>query len=409
MDKLEFRNSNYASIFYIVLLAGYILISGLPYVFSVDSRTITIPFRALVLGMSMILIGYNFYLSRDLKFDKSDCFFILFWIVYFINVYFSFRNYDFSKEFRLKESEIYLRIIGVVFLPSLAILTLNPKKINYRLVFNSVYIIIFIILLLNIIKGIDYNYQGRSSGFLSMYSINFGHVGVTLAILSLYNLMFNAKKTKYINLLMGLGFLIGTYILYSSGTRGPLVAYIVTISYMLYVKKKYYSLSALYLIMAVGIMGLVFLNLKYENIGENGFFARVTNMVVSGDSSGRGKIYKDSIHVILENPFFGGRFVFFDGMYVHNVFLDILMATGLLGMIIFLMFFKNCIKEMIHLKQTVLIKTNVIWIHLLFIQYITFAFFSCSLFDTPEFWYLTAMIMVLYKSQKNKKECTKHC
>lgn len=405
MNKLEFKNINYTSIFYILLLAGYILISGLPYVFSVESRVITVPFRAFVLGVSMLLIGYNFYFDRNFKFDKSDYFFILFWIVYIVNVYLSFKNYDFSEKVKLKETEFYLRIIGVCFLPSLAVLTLNPKKVNYKLVFNVVYVVIFIILLLNVLIGINYNHQGRSSGFLSTYSINFGHIGVTLVIMSFYNIMFNVTKAKYINFLMVFGFLIGTYILYASGTRGPLIAYIVAISYILYLKKEYRYLFALYAILAAAVIALVFLNSQNETIGENGFFARVTKMIVSGDSSGRGKIYLDSINVIIENPLFGGRFLLFDGTYSHNIFLEILMAMGAFGMIIYFMFFKDCIKDIVNLKKIAIKKPDTIWIHLLLIQYITFAFFSCSLFDTPELWYLIVMVMVLYKSQKEELAC----
>ena len=42
---------------------------------------------------------------------------------------------------------------------------------------------------------------------------------------------------------------------------------------------------------------------------------------------------------------------------------------------------------------------EIIWIPLILIQYITFAFFSCSMFDTPEIWYLIAMTMVIYKNE----------
>jgi len=403
MIKIEYRNINYASFFYVLLLAGFILISGLPYFFSVESRVITVPFRAFVLGVSILVIAYNFYFSKNNKFNISDYFFVLFWVVYVINTYLSFKNYEFSSDIKLKELEIYLRIIGVCFIPSLAILSLNPKLINYKLIFNVVYVIIFIILLANIIIGINYNYHGRSSGFLSTYSINFGHIGVTLAIMSLYNIMFYDKIGKYYYFLMIIGFLIGTYILYASSTRGPLIALIVVISYILYIKKKYRYLISLYSAIVLLIIGLFFLNIQNENIGRNSFFSRITKMIVTGDSSGRGKIYIDSIGVFLDKPLFGGRFLFFDGTYAHNFILDILMSTGLFGMAIFLVFFKNSVGEIIMIKKSSSINSSTYWVYLILIQYIVFAFFSCSLYDTPEFWYLIAMTMVLYKSKINER------
>jgi len=263
MIKLESRNINYASSFYVLLLAGFILISGLPYFLSFESRVITVPFRAFVLGMSILIITYNLYSNKNNKFNISDYFFVLFWIVYVINAYLSFKNYEFSSDIEHKEVEIYLRIIGICFIPSLAILSLNPKLINYKLIFNVVYVIIFMVLLANIINGINYNYQGRSSGFLSTYSIDFGHIGVTLAIMSLYNIMFYDKISKHLCFLMLIGFLIGTYILYASATRGPLIALIVVISYMLFKKKKKFYLISIYFIIIILIKGLFFLNKKY--------------------------------------------------------------------------------------------------------------------------------------------------
>ena len=64
MNKLIFKNTNFQSAFYTLLLVGYLLISGLPYLFSVESRVITIPFRAFVLGASFIIIGFNFYSKK---------------------------------------------------------------------------------------------------------------------------------------------------------------------------------------------------------------------------------------------------------------------------------------------------------------------------------------------------------
>lgn len=399
MYNLEHKNINYSSMFYVLLLSGYVLISGLPYFFSVESIVFTIPFRAVVLCVSLLIIGYNFYFKENFKFDRSDFFYILFWIVYLVNVYLSFNNYQFSNYFKAKEAEVYMRIIGVCFIPSLAILTIKPISINYKLIFKIVYAILFIILLLNILIGIEYNFQGRSSGILATYSINFGHLGVTLVIMSVYNYLINSGTSKWVDLVMLLGFLIGTYILYASGTRGPLISYVFVIGYILYIKRKFKFLAFLFFIIVIAVALLIFLDLQYQQNTGNSFFSRLTRMIVSGDSSGRGQIYRDSINVFLQKPIFGGRFLFFDGLYAHNLFLDLLMATGLFGTLIYFVFFKNCMQVILNLNEKIKSNPEIIWIPLVLIQYFTFAFFSCGIFDTPEIWYLIAMTMVIYKSE----------
>jgi O-antigen ligase len=401
MGKIKLLKLDVQSAFYILLLAGYIVISGLPYLLSVSNRTITVSFRAFVLGISLLLIFKKLLECKKISWFNINSYYIVFWLLYLVNVYLSFSNYEFTEYFKSREYEIYVRIVGVCMLPSLAILILDKKSLNYNLIFNVVYFLVFFVLLLNVIDGIEYDHQGRSSGFLSMYSINFGHVGVLLAIMSFYQLIFKTEKFDYYVCFMIFGFFLGTYILYASATRGPLVAYILAIAIALLSSKKFKIFMVFVGLMLLGLVAIIYLKLGDSIQGENKFIERVSKMLLSGDSSGRGKIYKDSFIVFLENPIFGGRFVFPDGVYAHNIFLDILMSMGILGMIIFVLFFRKCIVEILSMfKKRYVFEKEYIWLHLLYVQYLVFAFFSCSMFDTPEFWYLTAMILVISKNKE---------
>ncbi len=258
--------------FYAVLIVGFIAISAIPVNLSLESTIITVPFRFFILVYSMLIIYYNLHESRFKKWRASDYFFIVFWLVYLINVYFSFRNYIFSDEIAIKETEIFIRIIGICFVPSLAILMLNEKKIDYNLVFKIVYCVVFVILLTNVVMGIKYDSHGRSSGFLSMYCISFGHVGVTLALMSVYYLLFKINKNIYVFILMLLGVLLGVYIMYSSGTRSPLIACLVCVSYMFFFKKKYVQLFIFFSILLVSIFLIIYFNPHFTNEGGSSFF-----------------------------------------------------------------------------------------------------------------------------------------
>lgn len=404
MSSVKLQEINIASIFYMILLAGFIVISGFPYFFSVESRVFTVPFRAIVLAFSIfIILRAIFYHKGKVNLNSTIIFYVVFWIVYLINVYLSFRNYQFTEDFKLREYEVYVRIIGVCLIPSLALFFLEKKQINYSLIFNVVYFLIFIILLLNVFVGIKYNDQGRTSGFLSTYSINFGHIGVTLALMSLYKLIFKTERFDYYSFLMFFGFVLGTYIMYASATRGPLIAFVFTIIVALVARKKKNYLILFCVLILLGVIGIIYLGPQNTIEGKNWFLQRLSNMLVSGDSSGRDKLYKDALTIFIENPFFGGRFLFADGVYAHNIFLDILMSMGIFGMMLFVPFFTSCVKEILKLfPKEKIVENDYIWIHLLFCQYLTFAFFSCSMFDTPEFWYLTAMLLTINKNRQQK-------
>jgi hypothetical protein len=184
------------TLFYILLFVGFTIISIFPDAFSLNSRIITVPFRALMLSISLGIIVYTIYTKNSNKFGKTEYFFIAFWLFYFTKAIVSFKIYTFSEEIASREIEIYLRIIGITFIPCLAVLTIKEKDIDYKLFLNFVYYTLFLILLFNVIVGIKYDSQGRSAGFMSMYCISFGHLGVSLALLSIYKLFYELKA-KY--------------------------------------------------------------------------------------------------------------------------------------------------------------------------------------------------------------------
>ena len=385
------------TLFYILLMVGFTIVSIFPDAFSLNSRIITVPFRAVILFLSIAIILYNVITKNSNRFGKTEFFFIAFWVFYSIKAIISFKIYAFSAPMALMETEVYLRIIGITFIPALAVLTIKEEDVDYVSFLNFVYYILFFILLLNAFVGINYNNNGRSSGFMSMYSISFGHLGVSLALLSIYKLL-HKVKTKYIMALPFLGVLLGLYILYASGTRSPLIALIICLCFMFYLENKLKYLGLFLLSLCIGIISLLYFRPQYNAVeNSSSFFSRVTNMIVSGDSSGRGELYQQGIKIFTENPIFGGRILYFDGMYPHTIFIEVLMAMGIFGMILYLLFFKNCVIYLLELKKLKDDHAPVFWVSILWLQYFVLSLFSYNLHSSPEIWYLTSMILVLSK------------
>lgn len=384
------------TLFYILLIVGFTIVSMFPHAFSLNSQIITVPFRAVILVFSITIILYNVITKNSNRFGKTEFFFIAFWFFYIIKAVISFKIYAFSEPMALMETEVYLRIIGITFIPALAVLTIKEKDVDYISFLNFVYYILFFILLLNAFVGINYN-NGRSSGFMSMYSISFGHLGVSLALLSIYKLL-HKVKTKYMMALPFLGVLLGLYILYASGTRSPLIAFIICLCFMFYLENKLKYLGLFLLSLCIGIISLLYFR-PQDNTVENSssFFSRVTNMIVNGDSSGRGELYQQGIKIFTENPIFGGRILYFDGMYPHTIFIEVLMAMGIFGMVLYLFFFKNCVIYLLELKKFKENSEPVFWVSILWLQYFVLSIFSYNIHSSPEIWYLTAMILVLSK------------
>ena len=395
--KMNFNLVKLNTLLYILLIVGFTIISMFPDAFSLNSRIITVPFRAVILLLSITIILYTIYTKNNNKFGKTEFFFIAFWLFYFLKAIISFKTYSFSEEVASKEIEIYLRIIGITFIPSLSVLIIKEKDIDYKVFLNYVYYTLYIILLLNVVVGIKHDYHGRSAGFMSMYSISFGHLGVSLALLSIYKLLYEVK-TKYMQAVFFLGTILGLYILYTSGTRSPLIAFILCLCFVFYLKNKLKYLGLFLLLLCTSVLAIIYFKPQYVEDGHSSsFLNRVTNMIVSGDSSGRDILYRQGMEIFAENPIFGGRIIYFDGMYPHNIFIEVIMAMGVIGLLLYLFFFKNCIIYLLKLKKIKDNNEEVFWVSILWLQYFVLSLFSYNIHSSPEVWYLTAMILVLSK------------
>jgi O-antigen ligase len=92
---------------------------------------------------------------------------------------------------------------------------------------------------------------------------------------------------------------------------------------------------------------------------------------------------------------FGGRVVFEDGMYPHNLFVDILMSTGLVGMILFIIYFKFVVQSFIKVLKNIKKYKESGILAFFFLQYFILVQTSGNIYSSFEFWYFGAVIIGL--------------
>ncbi len=96
-----------------------------------------------------------------------------------------------------------------------------------------------------------------------------------------------------------------------------------------------------------------------------------------GDASGRQQLWSMAYEEFKHHPFFGGR-VEVSGIYPHNVFLELLMATGIFGFLLFLIIlFKSFIRGIRAIKYDKIYMIP----FLILINGITQHLFSGSIYD----------------------------
>lgn len=369
--------------FIFFLTFGYIFFYSFARPFLISNDFFSIPFRVVFFFFSLYILYINF---ENLKKRKLTILFVaLFWIFYLCKAIYSFKNDIFLPKVINDEYKIYVRIFCLNLIPYIAVLSINfSKEIATKLnglVFNFLLIVLGFSCLYTIIV---YRAFEKSSGIFASYYISVGHYGLSLLILSVFHYFQSPKKL----LKPILGTVIGLFTIFSSSARSPLLAiFIILLIILLYINKlKYWVVLIFFTLFFISSIYI----LKQTSFSDFEFITRMYDAIFERNGYGRSYYLLKGWNVFKNNLPFGGRILFEDGMYPHNVFIEILMSMGVVGMILFFLYIKDFGKFRIRY-----IKKNICYFpfFLFFIQYFVLVLTSYSIFANMEFWSFTAVII----------------
>ncbi|WP_223600068.1 O-antigen ligase [Chryseobacterium sp. GVT01B] len=380
--KITINNNFIDKLFLLSVMVGNTIAISFAKPLGMDPRNFSIPYRILIILFSLLII-YRERRNINLK-NISIISLVGFWIFYIIKLIYSFNNYSFHQDVLLSKNEDIFRILFMILLPSFALLCINYNKVDFKSITNYCITILCGLLVVNYIYGFI-----TLDHIFSTYYIMYGHIGASLFIISLFLLLF--CKKDYNSFFLFFCLFLGLFNVIQSMARSPLLAVFVCSFYMVLLKgnKKY----LLYIITLVLLfIGLVILHEYYGN-EQITSFNRIYKWVAHGDTSGRGPLYSRAIEIFNSNRFLGGRILYEDGVHPHNIFLELLMATGILGLIIYFLKFLPVLKNAALFWE--IQKGNIYYklIFALFLQYFTLVQTSCNLFNIPEFLYFSSIII----------------
>ena len=305
-------------------------------------------------------------------------------VFYLFKTFYSFNHYTFSEGTKSQEYEIYIRIVFLNMFPSIALLSINFSREMVEkltgLIFNFLLIIlgcsfIYVLLISQIFA--------RSSGMLASYYISTGHYGLSLIILSVFYYFLSSNK----KLKPAIGITLGLFAILISSARSPiLAAAIIIIIVFSYINKLKYWLG---LVSAIIIFIISIYYLKHSFLSTE-YIVRIYDAVFENNGYGRSHYLSAGWGIFRNNPLFGGATLFEDGMYPHNVFVEVLMSMGIVGFILLCLYFKDLGK--FKLKY---IKGNIYYLpyFLFFVQYLVLVQTSYCIFANIEFWCFSAVII----------------
>ena len=191
--------------------------------------------------------------------------------------------------------------------------------------------------------GADLNLDGR----ISMFNDNSNGIGVKMAIASLYlfDYTLNNKYKKIYKPYYLLLIIPIVSLLIATASRVAFISFFLGIS-LFFTLQKTRKISSKLLIVLVGVV-VIIIGFNYLQNTDSTILFRLNQSINEGNLTGRDVIWKGYMPTIIDNPIFGVGMTgkssasikyFSQDWSPHNVFIEILLYSGFVGLFIFLIF-----------------------------------------------------------------------
>lgn len=390
ISPLSISTSNLNSWLIVLLIFSFPLIGLLNYLLDIRTGTISYALRGFN-ALTSLLIIINFFSLKKHKVKPVFILLIGFWILYIVRLVIDLEYYEIHEGTGSEKSYYYLYALLITFLPMVAAGLIYPIDFDKIISHTKKLLVVFnVAILILYIKELFWGEEPVYRFYLKTKDFDFLNpitIGVYAALL-LFISFFNSKKSKWDYLWILISFIN----LYSSGSRGPILFFILILIIVVIVDPNRFFKSRNDLILKlVGII-IVSVSIVAVLLNNSAFVDRITNF--SGDQSSkiRLSILDDAKHQLSTNPFTGSHFLVVESKaYSHNMLIDVFLSNGILGALLFIpilfLFFKLIIKS--KLQSTFIIITL-----FLFLNTLT----SGAIYNSYEFWIAFSLLLASYNN-----------
>jgi hypothetical protein len=270
------------------------------------TRNITIPYRFISTFISVIVLFLNFDVNKKIN-VYIQLLFILYG-VYCIKVFIVTILLNSTVQVIYPNGyECFLWTI--VTLLSMISFLYSIKKINFEKLLRWLQIVIFCILIISIYKNQLFLAQqgillgtSRIAANGAFDTISFGKLSVFLFCLSFSELLFRKKSTiKRVLLIIAIA--VSIYATLIAGSRGPLIALIFALSFILIFKQKYTYSKFLYIIFLSIILPFTIFSMLDEISPI--LYNRMLTTFAGSSGMERLDLFSDVMQQIIDYPLFG--------------------------------------------------------------------------------------------------------
>lgn len=396
-EKMSLINFNRAVMFLLGILTFFgfytILLLLFNYGFGDSSRLVTIPIRLLIAFLFIILFLVNI---RYLKASLELRLFVVFSVVYIARLFFDFFN---REMYYISSAEVLLYYLSFAVIPFVTITSLRMcnrylESLFKALLLSGIIFSILSILFYSKFLGNVTRLTASNVGedVISPLTLSYNSIMV-IGVFLLYWINNSVGRIKRICLFFGIILSIVPFFLGAS--RGSLIALFLPLICYFYSGKSLKFIIRNSLLIALLLIAVIF----FDGYFGSGLLTRFSDTSASFDNTDGGGdtrllIWKSSFNQFIDNPFFGDklRVDTWNG-YPHNLILEVLQTTGVVGFFPFVYLLIGTINKSFYIfKKT----PQYSWVPVIFLQSFLHNMVSGALYTAAWFWVSMGLVITTY-------------
>tara|TARA_B110001469_G_C9648137_1_gene328985 strand:- start:7033 stop:8022 length:990 start_codon:yes stop_codon:yes gene_type:complete len=247
--------------------------------------------------------------------------------------------------------------------------------------------------------------KGKFIGdFVTLGPLQLSYLG-SVSILLCLNCLFDSEVIRMRILRYSVSALLGglgAFQLTIGASRGAVVVVLVVFLLFVFARLRNFRDALASLVMIFGAAVISLLVIMFSDVIGSVLFERLEALlymnesyIFGGHGIGRIFLYQASFQQFLDRPLFGGGLVVRGAFtYSHNFIIEAFMSTGIIGGLLFLIFYVTCVVRSIMLMRYA---RHLTWIAILFLHYAINVQFSSNLAGNTYFWVTSAMVLGAYE------------
>lgn len=377
---------------------GYPLVASIAAIATSPATSMSIGVRAVVVVAAMTIIA-RAVLRADLtrRVDVLMLAATAFWGLYLVRLFMDtlIANPGLSRDV----SYYWLWAVGGCLIPMMGLALSSARREALSQSVPLLWLLLFISGAVAALVGTgqidDARYGLIQTGRLRLESLNpisLGHLGVSLAIVSLWRLIQSDRRTLLYIVLNATAVLIGAYLVAAASSRGPMLAAVVCGVVLVFALPARARLAGFGFI-AMAIPAVAWIGALLQGRSEFLVLKRLSllDRSAENDGSGRLDLYAQAMQDFSRSPFLGHHLEQIDfGSYPHNIVVESFMALGILGGVLMLILVVGCLVRAVRVCATDAILGV---FGLLFIQYFVGGLVSGALYSVLYFWLFVGLML----------------